>query len=183
MWCKILWNVVSLDRLRAGCMLVLRSDIQWLHRDVTRQTNDYIGWDALRCLAHSRWCNSKWFCHKELSNTNFDQFFEICNFCFRHFFIWVMVWMLFNYFKNCQLKDLSFHVTFVTFTPRFQLDFYLTCNGESAYSFSWIGLTWFESYNSLYLHMHIHTHIYSCNNERWCFCLNFSWSFVRSIGS
>ena len=63
MWCKLLWNVVSLTRLRAGCILVLRSEIQWLHGDVTRQTNDYTGWGALRCLAHLSWYNSKRFCH------------------------------------------------------------------------------------------------------------------------
>ena len=63
MWCKILWNVVSLTRLRAGRILVLRSDIQWLYRDITRETNDYTGWGAFRCLAHSNWCNSKWFYH------------------------------------------------------------------------------------------------------------------------
>ena len=62
-------NVVSLTRLHAGCILVLRSDIQWLHRDVTQQTNDYTGWGALRCLVHSNWCNSKWVCHNSCPKT------------------------------------------------------------------------------------------------------------------
>ena len=43
--------VVSLTRLRAGCILELRSDIQWFYRDVTRQTNDYTSEGALNRLA------------------------------------------------------------------------------------------------------------------------------------
>ena len=27
----------------------------------------------------------------------------------------------------------------------------------------------------------IYTHTYSCNNEVWCFCLNFSWSLVHNF--
>ena len=38
---KYCGTVVSLTRLRAGCILVLRSDIKWFHREFTRQTNYY----------------------------------------------------------------------------------------------------------------------------------------------
>ena len=74
-----------------------------------------------------RWSNEK------LLNTNFVQFFEIYNFCFRNFFIWAMVWKLFNYFKNYQLKVLSFHVTTSIFSLRSQLDFYYSCYCGYAY--------------------------------------------------
>ena len=39
--------VVSLTRLRAGCILVLRSDIKWFHRDFTRQTVKFF---SLKCV-------------------------------------------------------------------------------------------------------------------------------------
>ena len=52
-----------MTHLRAGCILVLRSNIKWFHRDITRQTNNYTGWSVCRCLVHSNWCNLKWFCH------------------------------------------------------------------------------------------------------------------------
>ena len=48
MWYEILWNVVSLTRLHAGCILELRLDTQWFHRDVTRQANDCTGRGAMR---------------------------------------------------------------------------------------------------------------------------------------
>ena len=73
--------------------------------------------------------------NEKLSNTNFVQFFEIYNFCFRNFFIWAMVWKLFNYFKNYQLKVLSFHVTTFIFSLRPQLDFYYSCYGGYSYKF------------------------------------------------
>ena len=41
---------------------------------------------------------------------------------------------------------MSFHVIFVTFTPRLQLDFCLTRHGEYVYSFSYACLHCFESY-------------------------------------
>ena len=71
--------------------------------------------------------------NEKLLNTNFIQFFEIYNFCFRNFFIWTMVWKLFNYFKNYQLKVLSFHVTTSIFSLRSQLDFYYSCYCGYAY--------------------------------------------------
>ena len=71
--------------------------------------------------------------NEKLLNTNFVQFFEIYNFCFRNFFIWAMVWKLFNYFKNYQLKVLSFHVTTSIFSLRSQLDFYYSCYCGYAY--------------------------------------------------
>jgi len=67
LWCKVhsylcaviyCGIVVCLTRLYAGCILVLRSDIKWFHRDITRQTNGYTGWGAFRCLVHSNWYNS-----------------------------------------------------------------------------------------------------------------------------
>ena len=73
--------------------------------------------------------------NEKLLNTNFVQFFEIYNFCFRNFFIWAMVWKLFNYFKNYQLKVLSFHVTTFIFSLRPQLDFYYSCYGGYSYKF------------------------------------------------
>jgi len=42
---------------------VLRSDIKWFHRDITLQTNNYTDRGAFKCLLHSNWCNSNWFCH------------------------------------------------------------------------------------------------------------------------
>ena len=42
--------VVSLTRLLAGCILVLRSDIKWFYREITRQTKNYTGESAPRCL-------------------------------------------------------------------------------------------------------------------------------------
>jgi len=71
--------------------------------------------------------------NEKLLNTNFVQFFEIYNFCFRNFFIWAMVWKLFNYFKNHQFKVLSFHVTTSIFSLRPQLDFYYSCYCGYAY--------------------------------------------------
>ena len=47
-----------------------------------------------------------------------------------------MVWMLFNYFKNYQLKVLSFHVTTSIFSLRPQLDFYYSCYCGYAYKIS-----------------------------------------------
>ena len=73
--------------------------------------------------------------NEKLLNTNFVQFFEIYKFCFRNFFIWAMVWKLFNYFKNYQLKVLSFHVTTFIFSLRPQLDFYYSCYGGYSYKF------------------------------------------------
>ena len=35
------------------------------------------------------------------------------------------------------LKNLSFHVNFVTFTPRVQLDICYSCHGGYAYKISW----------------------------------------------
>ena len=62
---KCMLIVVSLTRLCAGCILVLRSDTQLFYRDVTRQTSNYTSWGAFRCLVHSNWCNSNWFCHND----------------------------------------------------------------------------------------------------------------------
>ena len=84
--------------------------------------------------------------NEKVLNTNFAKFFEIYNFRVMHFFIRAMVWELFNYFKNCHLKYLSFHVNFGTFTPRFQLGFCLTWHGEYVYLFSYACLHCFESY-------------------------------------
>lgn len=74
--------------------------------------------------------------NEKLLNTNFVQFFEIYNFCFRNFFIWAMVWKLFNYFKNYQLKVLSFHVTTSIFSLSPQLDFYYSCYCGYVYKIS-----------------------------------------------
>ena len=63
MWCKILWNVVSPTRLRAGCILVVTIGYSVVSSGFTRQTKDYAGKGVLRCSMHSNWCNSKWFCH------------------------------------------------------------------------------------------------------------------------
>ena len=71
------------------------------------------------------------------------------------FFIWAMVWKLFNYFKNHQFKVLSFHVTTSIFSLRSQLNFYYSCYCGYAYKFQrhWLiqlkvvlnpGQTWFE---------------------------------------
>ena len=83
--------------------------------------------------------------NKKLLNTNFVQFFEIYNFCFRNFFIWAIFWKLFNYFKNYQLKVLSFHVTTSIFSLRPQLDFYYSCYCGYVYKISGILVDLIES--------------------------------------
>ena len=88
----------------------------------------------------SSYVNSNFLLHLGLKwksvEYHFYSVFEIYNFRVMHFLIRVMVWELFNYFKNCHLKYLSFHVNFGTFTPRLQLGFCLTWHGEYVYSFS-----------------------------------------------
>ena len=76
MWCKILWNVVSLTRLRAGCILVLRSDIQWFYRDVTQQTVKFLRLkcvliiSSFRMMVNALESDYFWqFCHKNRSKS------------------------------------------------------------------------------------------------------------------